>query len=159
MPFLWFGRKRKPESPPVEEVIRPKQPAEQEGAKPAVKDPDPAEEALEYLDAGNFVEARLRFLPMLRASEETERENLLKPFLARPDQRALAILDRAVTGAPNPGVFHLVRGLYHQARERVQPAVRDFDLSTRLLGDPDLLRLANDRLAALARPSETTDRG
>lgn len=159
MPFLWFGRKRKPEGPPVEQVGRPKQPVEQENGAPAAKEPDPAEEALEYLNAGNFVEARLRFLPMLRASEETARENLLKPFLARSDQQALAILDRAVTGAPNPGVFHMIRGLYHEACGHVQPAVRDFDLSTRLLGDPDLLKLANDRLAALARPSAPTDRG
>lgn len=158
MPFLWFGRKHKPDSPPADELAPPKQ-SEQDSAKAVVKNPDPAEEALEYLNAGNFVEARLRFLPMLRASEEAARETLLRPFMSRPDQQALAILDRAVTGAPNPGVFHLVRGLYHQAHDRVQPAVRDFDLSTRLLGDPDLLRLANDRLAVLARPSVATDRG
>lgn len=134
MPFLWFGKKK---AAPAEK--------HEPAAAPAVC--DTAREALDFLARGDYVAARLRFLPMLREEGEEGVRRAMSPFAAAGEEQALSILNRAITGAPNPGLFHLLRGLYYESIGRMKMAVKDLDISTRLLGDPDLLRLANGRLA------------
>lgn len=137
MPFLWFGKKKAAPAGTHEPAVMPAA-------------PDRAREALNFLEAGDFVAARLRILPMLREEGEDGIRRAMAPFLTQGVEEALAVLNKAVTGAPNPGLYHLLRGLFYESIGQMKSAVKDLDISTRLLGDPELLRVANDRLAHFA---------